>query len=196
MANEEFKEVKNVLDEFGTKLYQDVLNSYKLKGHGDDVGQNALADSFKYFVRPVGGGLVFTFSMADYGDYIDTGTRPARKRGSGGGKMAQAIESWMQNRSKLRAMIQKNQSYRKVKNEYIKRGKPISYNQSKKSLSWAIKKRIHEKGIIQRFSYKGSKFFTSVVKDGRLKVLESKIADLIGKDIQIIIKDGLIKGKI
>jgi len=134
--------------------------------------------------------------MADYGDFIDEGTKGAKKRGSGGNKMVNSLENWIQQRPSLSSVAAKWQTTYKDKGVIKQRKTKISFDEAKKSLTLVIKRNIHNRGIIKRFGYKGSKFFTNVINDGRVQKLEKEIGAELGKEIKIVFTKGILNGKI
>ena len=196
MANEEFKKVDDILNEFGTKLLTDSYDSLKKFGHTAN-GQSSLFGKFRFQVkRQTNGNLTFFFYMPPHGDYIDVGTRGAKRKGTGGEAMVKSIEDWIQARSSLTSVANKLRSEYKVKGIVKRRERPISFVEAKHNLAYAIKRSINKRGIIKRFGYKGSGFFTSLLKDGRVQKFEEALAKELGTEVKIIITNGLIKGKL
>lgn len=195
MADKEFEKVIDLFDDFGEKLKVDAIASLKSKGHTAS-GQSGLAGSMRFTIRKTDKGLTFFFYMADYGDYIDAGTRKATRRGTGGNKMVDSLEAWIQQRPSLLSVVKQLQTSYKDKGILKKRKKAISFNEAKEGLAIGIKKSIHRKGIIKRFGYKGSKFFSSVIGDGRVQKLEEGLADILGQEIKIIFSNGILKGTV
>lgn len=196
MANEEFKKVDDILDAFGTKLVSDSYESLKKFGHTAN-GQSSLFGKFRYQVkRSSNGNLTFFFYMPPQGDFIDVGTKGAKRKGTGGEAMVKSLEDWIQARSSLTSVANRLRTEYKVKGIVHKREKAISFQAAKHNLAYAIKRSINKKGIIKRFGYKGSGFFTSLLKDGRIQKFEEALAKELGTEIKIIITNGLIKGKI
>lgn len=183
-------EAKIVLESFAVELENDLINAIKEAGHGGVGGQSAIAGSISYKVFNQNQTLFFELSIADYYKYIDKGTGKATKRSGGGERMAGSLEQWINQRSKLRAVAVQLQSSYDKKTEgggkvKITRKTPISYLQAQKQLAWMIKKNIHKKGIIKRFGYKGSGFFTKTLNDGRVAKLSEDLGKIFAKEITV-----------
>jgi hypothetical protein len=189
MADKEFEKVIDIFEIFGEKLIIDSKKSLQAKGHVSGGGQSGLLGSFKYRIRETKTGIIFSFSMADYGEYIDTGTRPAKKTGSGGNKMIESLNAWQTGKNINALAIYKS----KLKNPSKSK---VNFKKAQRSLSYAIKKNIHKKGIIKRFGYKGSRFFTSLLKDGRVQIFEKELSKEVGKSVKVIFNSTILKGKL
>jgi len=110
--------------------------------------------------------------------------------------MVDSLENWIQQRPSLTSVARSWQSTYKEKGVIKQRKTKISFDEAKKSLAFVIKKNIHKRGIIKRFGYKGSKFFTNVINDGRVQKLEQDLANELGKEIKIVFTKGILNGKI
>lgn len=188
MANET-KTIIDILAAFGEQLVVDTKANIQKYQHGALNGQQSgLLGDNPFTVYQNEDGTTFEFRLADYADFVDGGTRPAKKRTGAGAQMIESLNAWQVGKG-----INAEQIYRsKLKNPNKSK---ITYNKAQKSLSYAIKKNIHKKGIIKRFGYKGSKFFSSLLEDGRIERLAQDISVLVGREVIINIKDGIIKGK-
>jgi len=61
----------------------------------------------------------------------------------------------------------------------------MTYDKAAKSLANAISHNVAKKGIIKRFSYGGSHFYSDVISDGRLNVLKDALEKALGKEVLI-----------
>lgn len=182
------KQLHDILDKFGTDLNQDLIESLRKKGVTHGGGQDSsLAGSiaFKVYGDGLSGGVVFT--MADYWEFVEYGRKA--------GKMPRidAIMDWIRVKGiipKLRPKAAKKA--KTLKNKTVRKSfKERSIDAGVKSLAFAIAKTIEKKGTIKRFGYKGSKFISEVLLDGRITKLEEEIAEKIGLQIVVDITEAL-----
>lgn len=175
-------QAKMMLEEFGVQLQTDLIESLKKNQHTGSGGQSSkLAGTMQYTVFGKEQSLFFEFSMADYGNYIDAGTRGAKVRGTGGKKMKDSILEWMEGKN-MTGNFALNIYRSKLKNPNKSK---VSFEKAENSLAWAIKKKINKKGIIKRFGYKGSNWFSDVINDGRIDKLADNLSELFGREVVI-----------
>jgi len=175
-------QIIDTLEFFGKDLAADTMTSLKAKGHAP-MGQSGLAGSVRYKVSIRGNSIEMTLSMDDYWKYIDKGTRAAKRKGTAADRqrMVNSLENWISTHNINPLAIYKS----KLKNPNKSK---VKFADAKKSLAWAIKKSIHKKGIIKRFGYKGSGFFTDLLQDGRVSQLEEQLTLLLGESVKIDIE--------
>jgi hypothetical protein len=175
-------EIVDVLEAFGQDLASDTITSLKNKGHAP-MGQSGLAGSIRYKVSIKGNSIELTLSMDEYWKYIDKGTKGAKKRGSAADRerMVKSLEDWISTHNINPLAIYKS----KLKNPDKSK---VKFADAKKSLAWAIKKAINKRGIIKRFGYRGSEFFSSLLDDGRVSQLEESLTLLMGEKVQVDIR--------
>lgn len=172
--------IKKALGKFGTELVTDLEASLQRNEHGGGTSgggtQSGLAGSIKFKIFGRDTAVVFALSMNDYGIYLDKGTKGAKKKGTGGEKMVDSIESWIVGKSQLRLAVQK-----------IKAEKNLSYKDAQRSLAWAIKRSINKRGIRWRKQSRlgGSRWFTSVIQDGRVNTLSQQLSKELSREIKI-----------
>lgn len=202
------KEIVALLGEFGKNITIDLkknlrVRSYehavkaisKSKRKGNSATQvqsrleaSILANPVKY----VDGGLLFTLSMNDYWDAVNSGRSPTEK--SGDGSLKRNLIRWIKTR-KLKVEISKRKEAKitnlKTKGKFGKKIKKAykqqTYEQAVEQMAYGIAQKIHKDG------YEGNNFFTEIIKDGRVKQLESEIAKLINTEIIIDIQQATKK---
>ena len=197
------KEIIALLGEFGKNITIDLkknlrVRSYehavkaisKSKKKGNSATQvqsrleaSILANPVKY----VDGGLLFTLSMNDYWDAVNSG-RGSTKNG-GDGSVKKNLVRWIKTRGlkveiserktkKIETLKSKGKLGKKVKKVY----KQQSYDQAVEQMAYAIAQKIHKDG------YEGNHFFDEIIKDGRVEELKENIAKLINTEIIIDIQ--------
>lgn len=173
------QDIQQLFDEFGTNLVNDTKKSLDAKGHTSE-GQSGLIGSVRFTVTYSGDNLVFVLKMDDYWKYIDKGTKPARKKSSIADrqKKIQSLMDWATSKN-INAL-----SWYKKKLKNPNKSK-MTYEGARQSLANAISHNISKKGIIKRFGYKGSHFFTDVIEDGRVQQLENDLSQLLKRSIEI-----------
>lgn len=192
--------VKEILEQFGETLVNDLRESIIAKGHGSSTNnaadQSSLIGSVKYKIFGKDTNITFSLSMADYYKYIDQGTKKASKKGGGGKKMISSLEDWIQGKSQLRELVKKNQLFYKDENGKFKpREKKLKYSKALSSFAYAVKKSIHKKGIIKRFGYRGSLFYSSVINDGRVEKLKKDISSVLKRSVKVELVEIINKRK-
>jgi hypothetical protein len=175
-------EIVDLLEAFGQDLASDTIASLKAKGHAP-MGQSGLAGSVRYKVSIRGNSVEMNLSMDEYWKYIDQGTKGVKKRGSAADRerMVKSLENWITTHNINPLAIYKSKLKDPSKSK-------VKFADARKSLAWAIKKAINKKGIIKRFGYRGSGFFTSLIDDGRVSQLEDKLTLLLGEHVKVDIR--------
>lgn len=174
------KTLRDILEDFGKQLVQDTKQSIKDHGHESTSGQSGLIGSVRFLVRRRGEELTFTLDMDEHWEYIDKGTKGAKRKLSITEREQKILSlmDWITGKG-----INPKTWYRKkLKNPQNTRA---TFNDMHRSLANAISHNIARKGIIKRYGYKGSKFFTSLVEDGRISRLAEDISELLGQTIEI-----------
>ena len=197
------KEIIALLGEFGKNITIDLkknlrVRSYehavkaisKSKKKGNSATQvqsrleaSILANPVKY----VDGGLLFTLSMNDYWDAVNSGRNPTSKGGDG--SLKRNLIRWIKTR-KLKVEISKRKTKKidtlKSKGKLGKKIKKVykqqTYEQAVEQMAYGIAQKIHKDG------YEGNNFFTEIIKDGRIEQLQSEIGKLINTEIIIDIQ--------
>lgn len=175
-------QIVDLFDKFGTDLENDLLASFDAKGHsspGEKKNQSSLQPRFQ-LIYGKNNVLTFRLYINDYTDFIDKGTRPARRKIgiAERQKKINSLMSWAQRRG-INALAW----YKKKLKDPSK--SKMTYDKAKKSLANAISHNVAKKGIIKRFGYKGSGFYSSVVNDGRVNQLKADLSEMLGREIEI-----------
>lgn len=163
----------DALNDFGEQLIQDTAASLRRKKHTDASGQSGLIGSARFTLRRTGSQLEFIFTMADYWEAVD--------KGRGKGKRQPPIKpllDWLARRNVNGLAIYRS----KLKNPAKSR---VKFKDAQRSLAFAIAKDVARKGTIRRFGYRGSRFFSELIEDGRLERLSEDLSEIIGEKIEI-----------
>ena len=110
--------------------------------------------------------------MADHWKFVNDGRKKGKR------PPASKFDEWQSGKG-----INALQIYRsKLKNPDKS---TVTFQKARRSLSFAIAESIAKKGTIKRFSYRGSLFYTSVIKDGRIDKLKKDLAKALKRDVEI-----------
>lgn len=192
------KEIVSLLGEFGKDITIDLKKNLRVRSYehavkaisrskkkGNTASQiqsrleaSILANPVKY----ANGGLLFTLTMNDYWDAVNSGRNPTTK--SGDGSLRKNLIRWIKTR-KLKVEVSKRKinktntlKSKKVKKAY----KQKTYDQAVDQMAYAIAQKIHKDG------YEGNHFFDEIINDGRIDKLKEDIAKLINTEIIIDIQ--------
>jgi len=112
-------------------------------------------------------GIEIEISMADYWERVEDGQKPGIWP-----HMPSLIE-WVGAKSSVKQIALK------------RKGKNQSVDDAIKSFASVIAKKIHSKGTIKRFGYKGSGFIADVLTKQNVDVIAQKLADVTGLRISV-----------
>ena len=143
---------------------KDDMRQKKLKATGNLIGETKVLD-----FQETANGVTVPIEMASYYLWADQG-RGRRRQGNNGGKFLwQSIEEWI---------TAKGIPVRKSKQESGQ-----SVLEARKSMAIAIAKKIHSKGTIKRFGYKGGNFIGDVLTPANIDAIAQHLGDALGKPI-------------
>lgn len=177
--------VKEIFDQFGTKLKEDLQQSLRDKGVEYDGSDSRLSASIKFRYSENNGNPVFNLSMNDYWEVLNDG------RGAGKTPPPIApIANWIKRKGLFAGVsLKRKEKLRKAKvgktKAEIKQIKKISREDIIKNQAFVISRSIGKKG------FKGNHFVDDVLNDGRLTQLRQDVSKALGKEILI----ELIKAK-
>jgi hypothetical protein len=176
--------IKDLLNEFGLNLVNDLRKSLKSKQRDKALISN-LDRSINPSTKFADGNLVFTLTMNDYWDAVNSGRRPTS--GGGDGALKRNLIRWVKTRklkveiSKRKASKAKNLKDKKEKKAY----KQETFDQAVERVAYVIARKIHKDG------YEGNHFYDEVIKDGRIDKLKEDIGKLINTEITIDIQQAV-----
>jgi len=115
-------------------------------------------------------GVSIGIEMADYYQWVEDGRGPTKTTTASKPTLAQSLEQWISAKG-----IQVRQSKGESKQSVLER---------RKSLAIAIARKIHSKGTIKRFGYKGAGFIADVITQQNVDIIAQKLSDLTGLRLQ------------
>lgn len=172
--------INRILSNFGITLKKDLQKSLIKKGrekaakYGSVPNDNTnLGDSIRPEIIESESGLTFNLNLSDYYAAVDGGRGPTKK--SGNGELKKSLALWIRQKG-----INPSKIIQKISGSKT----AVPFEKARNQLSFLIARKIHKEG------YKGNRFFTSVLQDGRLKDLEEDLKKETGKQIRIILNGG------
>lgn len=168
--------VKEILEQFGVQLVEDLKESILTKKHGSQTNnaadQSSLAGSIKYKIFGRDTQVTFSLTMADHWKFVNDGRKKGKR------PPADKFDEWQSGKG-----INALQIYRsKLKNP---EKSTVTFKKARRSLSFAIAEAIAKKGTIKRFGYRGSLFYTSVINDGRIEKLKRDLSAVLKREVEI-----------
>ncbi len=143
---------------------KDDMRQKKLKATGNLIGETKVLD-----FQETANGVTVPIEMASYYLWADQGRGRTRQGNNGGKFLWQSIEEWI---------TAKGIPVRKSKQESGQ-----SVLEARKSMAIAIAKKIHSKGTIKRFGYKGGNFIGDVLTPANIDAIAQHLGDALGKPI-------------
>lgn len=114
-------------------------------------------------------GVTVPIEMANYYLWADQGRGRTRQGNNGGKFLWQSIEEWISAKG-IQVRKSKEQSGQSVL-------------EARKSMAIAIAKKIHSRGTIKRFGYKGGNFIGDVLTPANIDAIAQHLGDALGKPI-------------
>ena len=111
-------------------------------------------------------GITIGIEMADYYQWVEDGRGPTKTTTASKPTLAQSLEQWISAKG-IQVRKSKGQSGQSVL-------------EMRKSMAIAIARKIHSKGTIQRFGYKGAGFIADVITQQNVDTIAQKLSDLTG----------------
>lgn len=124
-------------------------------------------------------GITVAIEMADYYQWVESGRGPTKTTTASKPTLAQSLEQWISAKG-----IQVRQSKGESKQSVLER---------RKSMAIAIARKIHSKGTIKRFGYKGSNFIADVLTQQNVDVIAQKLSDITGLRISAFVTTEIAK---
>lgn len=116
-------------------------------------------------------GVTVAIEMANYYQWVEDGRGPTKTTTASKPTLAQSLEQWISAKG-IQVRKSKGQSGQSVL-------------EMRKSLAIAIARKIHSKGTIKRFGYKGSNFISDVLTKQNVDVIAQKLSDVTGLRISV-----------
>jgi hypothetical protein len=175
--------IRDILDEFGTNLKEDLQKELLKKGVETNGGQNSrLGASIRFFFT--NDGQTLNLGLNDYYEAVDKGRGENKKN-----PPITPILNWIKRKGITFELSTKRKALIKgTKNKTVRKGlKQMSLEKKRLGLAFGISKSIGKHGTIKRFGYHGANFFDTVVKDGRIEKLKKDLSEVCKQEIKIAI---------
>lgn len=159
----------SVLSDAMERVAQVIIDKLKQSAREKDLkATNNLIQSIQAgYPSTTPNGIEIEISMADYWQRVEDGQKPGTWP-----HMPSLIE-WVGTKSSVKAIALK------------RKGRNQSVDDAIKSFASVIAKKIHSKGTIKRFGYKGSGFIADVLTKQNVDVIAQKLADVTGLRISV-----------
>jgi hypothetical protein len=177
-----------ILDDFGTELVTDLIQSLRNKKVTGSGGQDSnLAGSIRFRLLEEKGTIGIEVLMNDYWEAVEEGRSPGKQ------PPVSKIVAWLKWKGIVPKFSDRVKAKAKtLKNKTVRKGfKERAIDKKLQSLAFAIAKTIGKKGTIKRFGYQGSDFVKSVLNDGRLGQLEQAVLEQTGLVIEVQLAEAL-----
>lgn len=165
----------SVLGDAMVFVAQTIIDKLKLSAREKQVKATGnLIQSIKAdFPNVTPQGITIGIEMADYYQWVEDG------RGKGKRPPIASIQQWISAKG-----IQVRQSKGESKQSVL---------DSRKSMAIAIARKIHSKGTIKRFGYKGSNFMSDVLTPQNIDTIAQKLSDVTGLRISAYVTTEIAK---
>jgi len=125
-------------------------------------------------VYKIADGVTAEIRAADYWYYVDQGRGKTKKGHQGGLFLWQSIQDWL---------LQKGIA---TPPDFKKDGDSVE--QARENFARVIAKKIHRKGTIKRFGYKGANFVSDVLNKQSVDAIAQHLGEALGQRIAISVK--------
>jgi hypothetical protein len=174
-ANDPDLKAGNLLEEILQNVAQTLTDA--LRKEITEKGVTA-SKSLRSSVNPsnavtVADGVQVHIVMADYWEYVESGRGPTKKGNNGGKFLWQHIEEWIS---------AKGISVRKSNQQSTQ-----SVLEARRSMAYAIAQKIHKRGTIKRFGYKGANFIKDVLTPQNIEAIAQHLSDMAGRKIELYV---------
>lgn len=167
--------IEVILDDFGNKLVEDLKQSLRKKGVTYRNQDSRLAANIRFRTIPKDNSVVFQLLMPDYAEIRDKGRKPGAVSEEGKKKIGEwgnrkgVIGNFAKSQLEIRQKKQNEAKARNKNRKAWKRLKAMPFNKAKEAFAYVVSRKIERKG------YKGNKFFTDVITDGRVDELKKDL---------------------
>lgn len=171
----------SVLGDAMVFVAQTIIDKLKLSAREKQVKATGnLIQSIKAdFPNVTPQGITIGIEMADYYQWVEDGRGKTKTTTPSQPTLAQSLEQWISAKG-----IQVRQSKGESKQSVL---------DSRKSMAIAIARKIHSKGTIKRFGYKGSNFMSDVLTPQNIDTIAQKLSDVTGLRISAYVTTEIAK---
>lgn len=157
-----------VAQELTDALREDILKK-NVKASGNLIQSFDASNVYK-----VADGVTAEIRAADYWYYVDQGRGATKKGHQGGLFLWQRIDEWL---------LQKGIA---TPPDFKKEGDSV--DDARENFARVIAKKIHRKGTIKRFGYKGANFVADVLNQQSINAIAEHLGEAFGQRIAISVK--------
>ena len=157
-----------VAKELTDALREDILKN-NVKASGNLIQSFDASNVYK-----VADGVTAEIRAADYWYYVDQGRGATKKGHQGGLFLWQRIDEWL---------LQKGIA---TPPDFKKEGDSV--DDARENFARVIAKKIHRKGTIKRFGYKGANFVRDVLNQQSINAIAEHLGEALGQRIAISVK--------
>ena len=157
-----------VAEKLTDALREDILKK-NVKASGNLIQSFDASNVYK-----VADGVTAEIRAADYWYYVDQGRGATKKGHQGGLFLWQRIDEWL---------LQKGIA---TPPDFKKEGDSVE--QARENFARVIAKKIHRKGTIKRFGYKGANFVADVLNQQSINAIAEHLGEAFGQRIAISVK--------
>lgn len=186
-------DISEVLSEFGFTLTVDTKKSLKSKlderasKYGGRKRTSRLEASAE--ARPIefsNGVITLKFSMNDYWDIVNGGRKASNVSEDGQSKIADwSALSGLAEKIRISDLANRKQKQSLSKRKGLKTLKKMPFDRAKKAAGYLVARSLKKKSLDP------THFFDEVINDGRIEELKQRLTEVIKKDIQIQISNGI-----
>lgn len=179
-------EGERIVDLFMVKLVKDTKNSLakkekaKAAKHGNSWnGNSRLWGTIKAKRVVKGEDVAYQLVMEDYYYWVDEGRNPGPVSKKAG------IESWIKRKglNPVKVISEMREEAREGKKKRVEKLKKPTFEKATKQLGYLVRRKVGAKG------YLANKFYSSVIRDGRLEQLNIDYKNATGKDLVLVFKE-------
>jgi hypothetical protein len=152
-----------------TEQLRNKITEKKVVGTGNLRSSIDATETYK-----IGNGVAVNIRMADYYYWVDQGRGKTKKKNEGGMKVWEHIKEWIGHKG-----IAVPEDFKKDN---------LTADEELTSFAHAIANKIHSKGTIKRFGYKGANFIEEVLSPQNIDTIAQHLSDAFGQRILISVK--------
>ncbi len=157
-----------VAEKLTDALREDILKK-NVKASGNLIQSFDASNVYK-----IADGVTAEIRAADYWYYVDQGRGATKKGHQGGLFLWQSIQDWL---------LQKGIA---TPPDFKKEGDSV--DDARENFARVIAKKIHRKGTIKRFGYKGANFVRDVLNQQSINAIAEHLGEALGQRIAISVK--------
>lgn len=186
-------DIAEVLSEFGFALTVDTKKSLKskLEERASKYGGRKRTSRLEASIKPEpiefkSGIITFKLTMNDYWDIVNGGRKASGVSEDGQSKIADwSALSGLAEKIRISDLANRKQKQSLSKRKGLKTLKKMPFDRAKKAAGYLVARSLKKKSLDP------THFFDEVINDGRIEELKQRLTEVIKKDIQIQISNGI-----